>query len=205
MMVAHAVKRAAPLLAGKQAAQHRIAGSGVVAGILSGAVNQLAHVVEQAAKGSPQGLRIQETTSRIGNSASLYRNRPKRQGFCVFCIHRCFHPTAGTNRNLRQSYHSSSYSTSFCPLAGMNCNNCTPSSPPARSSFRPLTGMNCNRGISRMCVSMFEFPSPRGDELQRHKERAADILDSVFPSPRGDELQRPLSSCPEQLFSVSVP
>ena len=48
----------------------------------------------------------------------------------------------------------------------MNCNNCTPSSPPARSSFRPLTGMNCNRGISRMCVSMFEFPSPRGDELQ---------------------------------------
>lgn len=39
VMVARTVKRAAPLLAGKQTAQHRITGSGVVAGILSGAIN----------------------------------------------------------------------------------------------------------------------------------------------------------------------
>ena len=43
----------------------------MIAGIGSGTVNQLAHVVEQAAEGCPQGLRMQKITSQIGEQTPL--------------------------------------------------------------------------------------------------------------------------------------
>ena len=66
VMIAHTIQRIAPPLAGKQLAQQRVPGRGMIAGIGSGTVNQLAHVVEQAAEGCPQGLRMQKITSQIG-------------------------------------------------------------------------------------------------------------------------------------------
>ena len=69
--------------------------------------------------------------------------------------------------------------------------------------FRPLAGISCNKEFNKSAYYR-EFPSPRGDKLQRMKAYKG-FDRNMFPSPRGDKLQLGQLANLVTVGAVSVP